>query len=380
MSPIVIIITILFGEKSKLHFVKSLFPIALVVAFLLGSAPLFAQHGHGNHHQGHQIHTPSAVTDTTANTDFSELEALYWERKHESRQHFVQADVDFMTDMIVHHAQALIMSRLSPENGASPSVQRLSARIINAQQDEIALMQQWLRDRGQLVPIVHFAGLDLLVSMEMPEKDTTNDHHEHHIMEHSNHTDLQSGHNGHEGHKVHDGHEGHVSQKHNSNTDAHSEATKVEQNGAHDGHQMSHNQHDHQGHNHDDMVGMLGQAQMEELAAAQGSEFDRLFLTYMIEHHEGAVYMVNELFSADGAGTDLDSYRLAVDIYAEQVTEIAMMRGMLDRKGFPVPEPLQELREQQERLRNPGTGNASHQNHSNHKPSETNSDASNHHH
>jgi uncharacterized protein (DUF305 family) len=371
LVPIVIIITIFFGEKSKLRFVKSLFPITLVVAFLLESAPLFAQHDHGNHHQ---FHTPSAVTDTSANTDFSELEALYWKRKHESRQHFVQADVDFMTDMIVHHAQALIMSRLSPENGASASVQRLSARIINAQQDEIALMQQWLRDRGQPVPIVHFAGLDLHVSMEMPEKGTSNGHHEHHVMEHSDHPDLHSGHNGHKGH------EGHVSQKLNSNTDAHSEATKVEQNGAHDGYQMSHNQHDHHGHNHDDMVGMLSQAQMEELAAAQGSEFDRLFLTYMIEHHEGAVYMVNELFSADGAGTDLDSYRLAVDIYAEQVTEIAMMRGMLDRKGFPVPEPLQELREQQERLRNPGAGNAGHQNHSNHKPSETNSGASNHHH
>jgi len=71
---------------------------------------------------------------------------------------------------------------------------------------------------------------------------------------------------------------------------------------------------------------------------------------------------VNELFMADGAGTDLESYRLAVDIYAEQVTEIAMMRKMLAEMGFPVPEPLRELQEQQERLRNSGAS-AGHEHH-----------------
>jgi uncharacterized protein (DUF305 family) len=73
---------------------------------------------------------------------------------------FVQADVDFMTDMIAHHAQALIMSRLAPENDASRSVQALAARIINAQYDEIGTMQKWLRDRKQPVPEVHIDGLD----------------------------------------------------------------------------------------------------------------------------------------------------------------------------------------------------------------------------
>ena len=61
----------------------------------------------------------------------------------------------------------------------------------------------------------------------------------------------------------------------------------------------------------------------------KGVEFDKAFLTYMIGHHEGAVYMVNEMFAADGAGNDEDAYRLAADIYAEQVTEIAMMKLML---------------------------------------------------
>jgi hypothetical protein len=61
---------------------------------------------------------------------------------------FTDADVAFVTGMIPHHAQALIMSELAPTNGASQSVQTLAARIINAQTDEIALMQRWLADPG----------------------------------------------------------------------------------------------------------------------------------------------------------------------------------------------------------------------------------------
>ena len=62
------------------------------------------------------------------------------------------ADVHFMTHMIGHHAQAIEMARRAPTHGASPAVRRLAERIINAQQDEIATMQQWLRDRKQPVP------------------------------------------------------------------------------------------------------------------------------------------------------------------------------------------------------------------------------------
>lgn len=57
-----------------------------------------------------------------------------------------------MSAMIGHHAQAVAMARLAPSHGASPAVLRLAERIINGQQDEIALMQQWLRDRRQPVP------------------------------------------------------------------------------------------------------------------------------------------------------------------------------------------------------------------------------------
>ena len=97
----------------------------------------------------------------TESTD--ELEAIYRERMEEARNRYTDADVDFMTGMIAHHAQALVMSRLAPTHEASPAVRTLTARINNAQNDEIATMQQWLRDRGQPVPEVHIEGLSLMI-------------------------------------------------------------------------------------------------------------------------------------------------------------------------------------------------------------------------
>ena len=178
-----------------------------------------------------------------------ELEALYWARLDSALTKFTEADTHFMTGMIAHHAQALVMSELAPANGASAQVQTLAARIINAQQDEIALMQQWLRDRGQPVPEVHITGITLMV----------------------------------------------------------------------------HGAGDHVMH----MPGMLTQEQLQELEAARGLDFDRLFLTYMIQHHAGAVHMVDELFSTDGAALDEAAFKLASGIHADQVTEIARMELML---------------------------------------------------
>jgi uncharacterized protein (DUF305 family) len=68
------------------------------------------------------------------------------------RNPYVQADVEFMYNMIGHHAQAITMSRMAPTHGASAEVQRLAARIINAQHDEITIMERWLRDRQKPVP------------------------------------------------------------------------------------------------------------------------------------------------------------------------------------------------------------------------------------
>jgi uncharacterized protein (DUF305 family) len=166
--------------------------------------------------------------------------------------HFTAADVHFMTGMIGHHAQALIMSALAPTHGASPQIQTLAARIINAQNDEIALMQAWLADRGQSVPEVEIEGTTLTV----------------HGAEHATH-----------------------------------------------------------------MPGMLTEEQMRELDAARGPEFDRVFLTYMIQHHRGAVTMVHELFGTDGAAQDEAAFKLASAIQVDQLTEIARMELMLEERS-----------------------------------------------
>lgn len=199
------------------------------------------------------------VTNNNTDTDrpnYEELEALFNARQDSAKMRFTQADVDFMVGMIGHHAQALIMSRLAPENGASSAVQVLASRIINAQNDEIAAMQRWLKERDQPVPMVHIEGLILT---------------------------------------IHGG------------------------------------GHEHMGHmDHTNMPGMLSQTQLNELGEAKGVEFDRLFLTYMIDHHSGAVTMVEQLFSVDGAGQDEAAFKLASDIQVDQRTEIARMQRMLD--------------------------------------------------
>ena len=85
------------------------------------------------------------------------------------------------------------------------------------------------------------------------------------------------------------------------------------------------------------MPGMLSSQQLERLENARGVEFDRLFLTYMIQHHEGAVTMVHELFAIDGAALDDLAFKLASDIQVDQITEVARMQSMLD--ALPAPEP-----------------------------------------
>jgi uncharacterized protein (DUF305 family) len=77
------------------------------------------------------------------------------------------------------------------------------------------------------------------------------------------------------------------------------------------------------------MPGMLTQEQMAKLDAARGKEFDRLFLTFMIQHHEGAITMVRELFASAGAGQDESVFAFANDVEIDQETEIARMKQML---------------------------------------------------
>lgn len=65
---------------------------------------------------------------------------------------YSDADVEFMSGMIPHHAQAVIMASWAPSHGARTDVAILCERIVVGQRDEIAMMQTWLRDRGQIVP------------------------------------------------------------------------------------------------------------------------------------------------------------------------------------------------------------------------------------
>jgi uncharacterized protein (DUF305 family) len=161
----------------------------------------------------------------------------------------VQADIDFMSGMIGHHAQAVQMAGWAASHGASPSVRVLCERIVVAQRDEIGLMQTWLRDRKLAVPVAD------------PKGWTMN-------MGGAQHTML--------------------------------------------------------------MPGMLSEAQMKELEAARTTEFDRLFLKYMIQHHEGAITMTETLFNSQGAAQDELVFKFASDVQGDQATEIARMKLMLD--------------------------------------------------
>lgn len=107
----------------------------------------------------------------------------------------------------------------------------------------------------------------------------------------------------------------------------------------HGGHDAHAGHGDHAGHL---MPGMLTPAEMAALAAATGDDFDRLFLTGMIRHHEGALTMVEELFGAPGAAQDPLVFRFATDVDADQRADIARMRAMLAAptvRSGATPEP-----------------------------------------
>jgi uncharacterized protein (DUF305 family) len=79
------------------------------------------------------------------------------------------------------------------------------------------------------------------------------------------------------------------------------------------------------------MPGMLTPEQMASLNKAQGPEFDRLFLTGMIQHHNGALTMVKDLFDTAGAGQDAELFEFATDADNSQRAEIKIMQTMLDK-------------------------------------------------
>jgi uncharacterized protein (DUF305 family) len=81
------------------------------------------------------------------------------------------------------------------------------------------------------------------------------------------------------------------------------------------------------------MPGMLTPEQMTQLNQAEGAEFDRLFMTFMIQHHTGALSMVDQLFGSTGAGQDDDMFKFASDVASDQTAEIDRMRAMLAAAG-----------------------------------------------
>ena len=81
------------------------------------------------------------------------------------------------------------------------------------------------------------------------------------------------------------------------------------------------------------MPGMLTPEQMEALRKAKDAEFDHLFLTGMIQHHDGALTMVKDLFDTAGAGQDADVFNFATDADNTQRAEIKIMQSMLDKKS-----------------------------------------------
>jgi uncharacterized protein (DUF305 family) len=89
----------------------------------------------------------------------SSAAAIAQARADSVRHPYTEADVRFMSGMIGHHAQAIVMAHMAPTHGASPAVRRLAERIINAQQDEIGTMQRWLGDRLKPVPAANPAGM-----------------------------------------------------------------------------------------------------------------------------------------------------------------------------------------------------------------------------
>ena len=161
------------------------------------------------------------------------------------------ADVRFMSGMIRHHAQAVLIAGWAPTHGASASLRALCERIVVGQRDEIALASRWLVARHEPVP----------------ETDASHD-----MMPGMDHAML--------------------------------------------------------------MPGMLTAEQLGQLDRARDGEFDRLFLTFMIQHHQGAITMVNELFS-QGGGEEEVAYRFASDVFADQTTEIDRMQKMLAVLLFP---------------------------------------------
>ena len=177
-----------------------------------------------------------------------------------------EADIAFMQGMIGHHAQAVVMAHLVPSRTTSRAVRLIAERIDVAQQQEITQMRRWLEAHRGTVPAI----------------DTGSAARRDHTATHGT---------GGKGKPMGDG--------------------PLMADGA-----MT-------------MPGMLTPAQLDTLTAAKGTAFDRHFLRYMIQHHEGALVMVAKLFATRGSGQEPALFQFATDVDAGQRAEITRMHGQL---------------------------------------------------
>jgi len=168
-------------------------------------------------------------------------------------------DVEFMQGMILHHAQAVVMTALIESRTDNKDLRLLGARISKSQSGEMEFMKRWLEVRGEAAPTPGTPGAGM-------HSHDASGHHDHHAL----------------------------------------------------------------------MPGMLTPKQMDALREAKGAEFDRLFLTGMIQHHNGALIMVKDLFDTAGAGQDAELFNFATDVDSGQRAEIKRMQAMLGEK--PVEE------------------------------------------
>jgi uncharacterized protein (DUF305 family) len=181
-----------------------------------------------------------------------------------------KADVEFMQGMIFHHAQAVQMTAMIPSHTQNKDLQSLGARISSSQLDEIKFMKRWLAARGESVPVA----MPKMSGMDMP------------------------------------------------NDSAHDTARGT----------SHHTPHDMSFDMMALMPGMLTPQQMEALEKARGVDFDHLFLTGMIQHHNGALTMVKDLFDTAGAGQDAEIFDFATDADNTQRAEIRIMETMLKKE------------------------------------------------
>lgn len=239
-----------------------------------------------------------------------------------------EADIRFMQDMIMHHGQAVEMTELAKTRAANPAVKEMAAKIDLSQGDEIRWMKQWLAERG-IAPET----MGAMQGMQMDTPKTTEPdgtpvtHLGHENASHTAHTNSE---------------QARMAAMNHAQTD-HDDMAGMDHSQMDGMAEMDHGKAPVKGAalakkadpmDTAMMPGMLTPRQMVALRAANGTKFDRLFLTGMMQHHNGALLMVKDLFQQPGAGQDPQLFDFATDVDNTQLAEIDIMKGIL-RKVNP---------------------------------------------